>query len=136
MMPRASLVRTRICKLQLSAVQADMVDMSELHDAPQHSDMPSEMQRRLCAVQAEVVDISELHDAHQEYLRSAMQECLLSPDKRELRGVIEPALQRILDFRATMGRLRCGVQSHVPAGVSCSCQHEGGAADVSPVGEC
>ena len=90
-------------------MQADVVDMSEQYDAPEHSSKPSEMQERLCAVQAEVVDISELHDAHQEYLCSAMQECLLSPDKRELRGVIEPALQRILDFRATLGRLRCGI---------------------------
>eukprot|EP00891_Asterochloris_glomerata_P006246 jgi/Astpho2/6246/Aster-x1359 len=66
-------------------------------------------------VEAEVVDISELHDAHQEYLRSAMQECLLSPDKRELRGVIEPALQRILDFRATLGRLRAQKEEDVAA---------------------
>ena len=100
---------------RLLAVHAEMVNISELHGAPGHSSTPSELQKRLCAVQAEVVDISELHDAHQEYLRSAMQECLLSPDKRELRGVIEPALQRILDFRATLGRLRCGIQSQALA---------------------
>ena len=92
---------------------------SGLHGAPEHCSTALEMQDRLCAVQADVVDISELHDAHQEYLRSALQETLLSPDKRELRGVIEPALQRILDFRATLGRLRCGVQPHALAGMFC-----------------
>ena len=48
--------------------------------------------------QDDVLDLADLQRVHMLYLSQAQQECLMSADTREVRAIVEPALQCIVDF--------------------------------------
>ena len=54
----------------------------------------------LCVMcpQDDVLDLADLQRVHMLYLSQAQQECLMSADTREVRAIVEPALQCIVDF--------------------------------------
>ncbi len=48
--------------------------------------------------QDDVLDLADLQRVHMLYLSQAQRECLMSADTREVRAIVEPALQCIVDF--------------------------------------
>ncbi|KAL0023111.1 hypothetical protein WJX77_002676 [Trebouxia sp. C0004] len=49
-------------------------------------------------VQDDVLDLADLQRVHMLYLSQAQQQCLMSADTREIRAIVQPALQCIVDF--------------------------------------
>ena len=45
-----------------------------------------------------VTDVADLETAHAAYLAQAQHECLMSASTREVRAIMEPALQCVVDF--------------------------------------
>lgn len=48
--------------------------------------------------QDDVLDLADLQRVHMLYLSQAQQECLMSAETKEVRAIVEPALQCIVDF--------------------------------------
>ena len=66
--------------------------------------------------QADVTDLADLQRVHMLYLAQAQQECLMSQSTREVRAIVEPALQCIVDFVETFRYASCRHQSELSYG--------------------
>lgn len=49
-------------------------------------------------LQNDVTDLAELQHAHMQYLAQTQHHCLMSQSTREVRAIVEPVLQCIVDF--------------------------------------
>lgn len=55
------------------------------------------MAELIICLQNDVTDLAELQHAHMQYLAETQHHCLMSPTTREVRAIIEPVLQCIVD---------------------------------------